>query len=521
MHVRSNYLETSEWGQYMSAQYAGGKTFGREQGLDPGDRRRWRQLPIVLTATFMALFDFFVVNVAAPSIQRDLNASTAALQLVVGGYAFTYAATLITGGRLGDRFGYRSLFVLGMAAFVLASAICGFAQTASQLIAARLFQGLAAAAMVPQVLALITASFPVGERPRALGWFGATIGLGSIAGQVLGGVLLQANLLGLGWRAIFLVNVPIGLVAVLLAVRLLPDLRSSQQARLDLTGMVAISGSLALALVPLTIGREEGWPLWALAMLAASVPSLAVATGYEGWLAGRGGHPLMHLDLFRRRTFTAGLAICMAVYVYFGSFMLGLALFLQAGLHYSALDAGLTFAPVGIGFAASSLLVRPFIARHGAFVVACGLASTTIGLLGTLITLHLAASAIHAAWLLPWFVMSGLGNGCAMPSLIGVVLTGVPVHKAGGASGTLVSSQQFASAIGVAGLGEVFFGVLGAHPTLDRYVMATQDVLLLDCGLVALALGLTRLLPRASAAATVAAKAAFAVVGEDSESGAA
>ena len=207
-----------------------------------GTGQRWGVLPIILSATFMVLFDFFVVNVAAPSMQHDLGASTAALQLVVGGYAFTYAAALITGGRLGDRYGYRRLFVLGMGAFVAASAACGLAQTTNQLIAARLCQGLVAAGMVPQVLALITALFPPAVRHRALAWFGATVGLGTIAGQVLGGVLLQANLLGLGWRAIFLVNVPIGLVMLILAARLLPPIRSSAHPRLDPIGMVAISG---------------------------------------------------------------------------------------------------------------------------------------------------------------------------------------------------------------------------------------------------------------------------------------
>src|SRR5579872_5223479 len=233
-------------------QYTQTRTTSRQPATALTDRRPWQLLPVILTATFMALFDFFVVNVAAPSMQRDLGASTAALQLVVGGYAFTYAAALISGGRLGDRYGYRRLFVLGMAAFVIASAACGFAQTAGELIVARLFQGLVAAAMVPQVLALITALFPPATRHRALAWFGATIGLGSIAGQILGGVLLQADIFGLGWRAIFLVNVPIGLAALILAAKLLPPTRSPAHPRLDPIGVAAIAGSLALALIPLT-----------------------------------------------------------------------------------------------------------------------------------------------------------------------------------------------------------------------------------------------------------------------------
>jgi EmrB/QacA subfamily drug resistance transporter len=479
-------------------------TPGRELSPALTDRQRWRLLPIILSATFMALFDFFVVNVAAPSVQRDLGASTAALQLVVGGYAFTYAAALITGGRLGDRYGYRRMFVFGMGAFVVASAACGLAQTTDQLIVARLCQGLVAAAMTPQVLALITSLFPPTVRHRALAWFGATIGLGSIAGQVLGGVLLQANVFGLGWRVIFLVNVPVGLVALILAARLLPSTRSSARPRLDPIGVVAISGSLGLALIPLTIGREEGWPIWALAMLIGSVPALAAAVWYEANLAQRGGQPLLHLELFRQRSFAAGLAISMSIFVYFGSFMLGLALFLQSGLGLSALDAGLTFAPVGVAFAATSLLTRPLLAKYGSRVILSGLALTAVGLLGSLITVHLSGSAIDAWRLAPWLLLTGAGNGCAMPALIGVVLIGVPPQKAGGAAGILTTGQQFAASIGVAGLGEVFFSVLGTHPLLGGYITAIQDVLLLDVGLLVLCLALVGQLPRPARAVAAA-----------------
>lgn len=473
----------------------------------PGEPRYWKILPIILSATFMALFDVFVVNVASASIQRDLGASTAALQLVVGGYSFTYAAALITGGRLGDRYGYRRLFVLGMAAFVVASAACGLARSADQLIAARLCQGLVAAAMVPQVLALITTLFPPALRHRALAWFGVAVGLGTITGQVLGGVLLQADVVGLGWRAIFLVNVPIGLVALTLAARLLPSSRSSARPQLDPVGVVAISGTLALALLPLTIGHEEGWPVWAVAMLIASVPALAATVGYEWLLARRGGQPLLHLDLFRQRSFTVGLAISMAIYAYFGSFMLGLALFLQGGLRFSALDAGLTFAPVGVAFAATSLLMRPLIARNGRRVMAWGMALTTAGLLGLLATVHLSGGAVAGVGMVPWLFLAGAGNGCVLPSLIGVVLVGVPPHKAGGAAGTLTTGQQFAAAAGVAILGEVFFGVLGARPGLDRYLTAIQDVFLLDFALLSVSLALLTLLPATARQAAVRAPA--------------
>ncbi|HVX42420.1 MAG TPA: MFS transporter, partial [Mycobacteriales bacterium] len=220
------------------------------------DRRRWLGLAVVLSATFMALFDFFVVNVAAPSMQRDLHASSAAIELVVGGYAFAYASGMVTGGRLGDLYGHRRLFTIGMIAFAAASALCGLAQTPEQLVGARLLQGAAGAAMVPQVLALISTMFAAEERSKALAWFGVTGGVGSVAGQVLGGMLLDANLFGLSWRPIFLVNVPVGVIAVVLALRLLPAETPARTSGLDPVGAIGISAGLGLLLVPLALGQS-------------------------------------------------------------------------------------------------------------------------------------------------------------------------------------------------------------------------------------------------------------------------
>src|SRR5882757_526245 len=221
------------------------------------DPRRWLMLPVVLTAMFMAGFDIWAVNVAAPSLQRDLHVSDAALQLIVGGYAFMYASGMVTGGRLGDLLGYRRLFMIGVAAFAVASLLCGLAQSPAELVVARLLQGLTGAAMVPQVLALITATFPPQERSRALAWFGVTMGLAFVSGQILGGLLLQANVLGLGWRAIFLVNVPVGAATLIAAAIVVPHARSHRRPRLDPLGAAGVSGSVALALVPLTLGHDE------------------------------------------------------------------------------------------------------------------------------------------------------------------------------------------------------------------------------------------------------------------------
>ena len=222
------------------------------------DPRRWLMLPVVLMAMFMAGFDLWVVNVAAPSLQRDLHVTDAALELIVGGYAFMYASGMVTGGRLGDLLGYRRMFMIGVASFAIASLLCGLATSPGQLVIFRLLQGLTGAAMVPQILALITATFPVQERSRALSWFGVTIGLSFVSGQILGGLLLQENVLGLGWRAIFLVNVPVGALALVASALLIPAARGLRKPRLDPVGAIGVSGSVALALVPLTLGHDEG-----------------------------------------------------------------------------------------------------------------------------------------------------------------------------------------------------------------------------------------------------------------------
>jgi len=467
--------------------------------LTTPDPRRWMMLPVILSATFMALFDFFVVNVAAPSLEHDLNAGQAALELIVGGYAFTYASGMVTGGRLGDLFGYRRLFLGGMAAFTLASLLCGLAQSPGQLVAARLLQGLTGAAMVPQVLALITATFPSEERPRAMSWFGVTAGIGSIAGQVLGGLLLDADLFGLGWRVIFLINVPVGLAALVFAVRLLPHHRASQRPRLDPLGTAGVSGSLALVLVPLILGREEGWPVWTWVSMALSLPVLVTTLRWELRLARRGGEPLLDLTLFRNRAFAAGLPVNVAFMGFFGSFMFVMTLLLQGGLGLSPLEAGLTFLPLGVLFSVTSILGRTLVARYGLRVMTAGASISGLGLVVLIVELRELGGAITPAWLLIPTSLVGLGNGLVLPTLIGAVLAGIQPSHGGAAAGVLTTTQQFASAAGVAVLGAVFFSGLGPHPSRADFAGSTEAVTFLALALVLIAAALTLLLPRPAA----------------------
>ncbi|HXW79483.1 MAG TPA: MFS transporter, partial [Acidimicrobiales bacterium] len=373
-------------------------------GPGPGggyDSRRWLALPVVLSATFMSLFDVFVVNVAAPSIQHDLHASSATLQLLVAGYSFSYAAGLVTGARLGDLYGRRRLFIFGLLLFASASLLCGVAPTAGLLLAGRLAQGLGAAAMVPQVLALATVNFPPEERPRVFSLFGATVGIGTVAGQVLGGVFLKLDILGLGWRPIFLVNVPIGITAALLARRLLPESRPPLADRLDLVGVGLLSTGIGGVIVPLVLGREVHWAGWTFASLVAGVALLGAFLVWERWLGQRGGHPLLPLELFEHRAFSIGLLVNLGFFAFFGSLLLTLTVFLQEGLHDTPLRAGLTFGPLGIAFALSSLAGRRLQQRFGTATIIAGTATSLAGVVGLTLLVHWVGVSLTSLDLAP------------------------------------------------------------------------------------------------------------------------
>jgi EmrB/QacA subfamily drug resistance transporter len=464
-----------------------------------GYPRRWLMLPVILTAMFMAGFDIWAVNVAAPSLQRDLHVSGAALQLIVGGYAFMYASGMVTGGRLGDLFGYKRMFLIGVAAFAVASLLCGAAPSSGALVAFRLVQGLTGAVMVPQVVALVTASFPARERSRALAWYGVTMGLGFVSGQILGGGLIQADVFGLGWRAIFLVNVPVGVVAVAVASAVVPQARGQRRPRLDPLGAVGVSGSLALALVPLTLGRDEGWPAWTWVSLAAALPAWAATIAWERRLARTGGEPLLDLALFRDRAFSAGLLLNFAAIFFFGSFMFVLTLLLQSGLGLSPLHAGIVNLPLALAFTAMSLLGPRLAARIGPRSITVG---TSLAMLGTVV---LAVTGVRSGGHLtgwetaPATALIGLGQGLTVPSLMSAVLAHVRQERAGAAAGVLTTTQQFAIASGVAVLGAVFYDVLGSAPSRAGFVSGLVVTAWADAALLLLAAALTFLLPRRAA----------------------
>jgi EmrB/QacA subfamily drug resistance transporter len=458
-------------------------------------------LPVVLMAMFMAGFDIWAVNVAAPSLQRDLHVSDASLQLIVGGYAFMYASGMVTGGRLGDLFGYRRMFMIGVVTFVTASLLCGLSQTPAELVAARLVQGLTGAVMVPQVLALITATFPPVERTRALSWFGVTMGVGFVSGQILGGGLLSLNVLGLGWRAIFLVNVPVGIAALIASALLVPHAWSKRRPRLDPLGAFGVSGALALALVPLTLGRDEGWPVWTWVCLSLALPVLGLTLLWERRLARRGGEPLLDLPLFRDRAFSAGLVASFGLTFFFGSFMFVLTLLLQAGLGQQPFHAGVETLPLAATFTTASILGPRFAARLGSRSITLGALLAALGTLGLVLTGHGAGGQLNAWELAPASAFIGVGQGIALPSLMGVVLQHIRPERAGAAAGVLTTTQQFGIASGVAVVGAVFYGSLGGLPSRGTFVSAMEVAMTIDVVVLAVAAAITMILPRRAASA--------------------
>lgn len=408
------------------------------------DPRRWAALAVILTATFLALFDTFVVNVAAPSIATDLDAGDGTLELVIAAYAFTYAVGLITGARLGDRHGRRRVFLSGMALFALASAACAAAPAAPALVAARLLQGLGAAAMVPQVLATIQHLFGEAERPRAFAAFGAVAGAGVIAGQALGGVLLALDPFGLGWRAAFAVQLPIAAAALVAGARVLPRDAAGGAAHLDLPGAALLTLTLGLLLAPLTLGHPA---LLALAPLAAAAFL---------WRQRRAAAPLLPTALLADRAFVSGAVINLMFYAEISSFFLIVTLLLQDRLGLDALHAGLTFAPLGVGFVAASLSRRGTL--RGGLVLVC---LTLAALIPVAHTTH------HALAIAPFMLAIGVGNGCVLPRLLNTSLARIAPAHAGAASGVLVTAQQVGATLGVAAV-----GALGADLALVGATLA-------------------------------------------------
>ena len=456
-------------------------------------------LATVLLGAFLSIADFFIVNVALPTIDADLHASPATLELFVAGYGTPYALLLVLGGRLGDLFGRRRLFMLGMASFTVISLLCGLAPTPAALVAFRALQGSSAALMVPQVLATIQSACDPGRRARAIGLYGATAGVAAVVGQLAGGAIVAGDFAGQGWRPIFLVNVPIGLVGLALAWSFVPATRSSEPARIDAAGTALLALAVLSLLVPLTEGRALGWPAWSIALLALVVPALAAFVVVERRLERAGRHPIVPPSLVRLPGMHRGLVLVVPFFLGMGAFFFVCAVALQEGAHLGPLRSGLALAPMAIAFLVASLTTARLAARYGRRVLAVGGAIQAVGIV-------VLAADVLEHWphvdplnLAPGMIVAGVGQGFVMPLLFGFVLAGVPAARAGVGSGMLVTTQQIALALGVATLGSLFLS-LAAPSSLgvrDAFVVVLAAQAAVAAGIV---VG-SRLLPQPSRAA--------------------
>ncbi|MFE5713302.1 MFS transporter [Streptomyces sp. NPDC056501] len=428
---------------------------------DTSDKRRWIALAIVMTAAFMDLVDATIVNIAIPSIERDLGASFGAIQWITAGYALAFAAGLITGGRLGDIYGRKRLFLLGTAGFTLASALCGFAANPEMLVASRLLQGAAAAMMVPQVLSIIHVTFPAHERGKVFGMFGAIIGLGAVSGPLLGALLTQWNIAGLEWRPIFLINLPVGIAGLILGRKFISESKAPKALRLDIVGMLLATAALLMLIYPLTRGRELDWPLWGHLMMVGSLFVFAAFVLYEKYKTRKDGSPLVELSLFKVKSFAAGIAVQLTFGVVLGIFFLVWTLYMQIGLGWTPLKAGVTGVPFSIAVSlAAGLSVQKLVPRFGRKVLQAGALTMIAGVLLYLFEAGRYGTAITSWQMVPPLVIMGLGMGLIVAPLTDAVLSEVPKEHAGSASGLINTTGQMGNALGLGLVSVVFFGVI-------------------------------------------------------------
>ncbi|MGQ5637316.1 MULTISPECIES: MFS transporter [unclassified Streptomyces] len=424
----------------------------------------------VLLAAALPLVDFFIVNVALPAIGADLAAGEAVLELVVAGYGVAYAVLLVLGGRLGDLFGRRRLFLGGMAAFGLTSLACGLAPGAWSLVAARVAQGASAAAMLPQVLATIQATTRGTRRAKAMSLYGATAGLSMVAGQILGGVLVAADVAGTGWRSVFLVNVPVVAVGLVLAVRAVPETRSQHPEPVDGPGTVLLAASLLTLLAPLTEGRAAGWPLWTWLSLAA-FPFAAGAFWAVERRADRAGRtPLVPPSLLALASLRRGLVLMLPFSIGFSGFMFVIALALQQGAGLGPVPAGLALAPMAVAFLFVSLAGPRLIGRYGTRVVTAGSVVQGVGVLLIVLAAWRDWPHLDFGSLLPGAAVAGAGQALQLPNVFRIVMSEVPPARAGVGSGVMVTTQQSALALGVATLGTLFLTLVPRMGMRDALV---------------------------------------------------
>ncbi|MCX4851543.1 MFS transporter [Streptomyces sp. NBC_00893] len=445
-----------------------------------GHDKRWLILFVVLLAQMMDVLDTTVVNIGLPTIRDDLGGSYTAVQWLVAGYTLAFAITLITGGRLGDVFGRRRVFTAGALCFTLASAACALAQNQETLLISRVAQGLFAGVTIPQVLGIISGVFPRAQLGKAFAFFGPVLGLSSVVSPVLGGWLVDADLFGTGWRAIFLINLPLGLIATVGALVLIPRFEPLPGSRLDIGGIALITVAMTMLVFPLLQGREYDWPAWGFAMMAGSLVVFALFALHER----RSSSPLIAPSLFRKRHYTGGLAVICSFFCALTGFILVFALFAQVGLGYSPMRAGTTLIPWALGMAIGSAVGAGALAqRIGRHVLHIGAAVGAAGLVALFLTMRSVGTDLGFWDLAPGFLAGGIGSGMVVSPMFKIILSSVEPHEVGSGSGLLTTVQQFGATVGVAVVGTIFFSLLAPQaqsgvdavaPTLRQEFSAAQ-----------------------------------------------
>ena len=462
---------------------------GQDPGSDrtpesgpPPDPRRWKALAVCLIGGFIVLLDVSIVNVALPSIKLGLDASSSAIQWILSGYALAFGLVLVPAGRLGDMRGRRVMFIVGVALFTLASAACGAAQSSTWLVIARLVQGLAGGLITPQISALIQEMFSGRERGRAFGLFGSVVGISTAIGPLLGGLLIQLFGDESGWRWVFFVNLPIGLVAIPMAWRFIPQV-SARKVRhdLDLVGIGLLGSGVIVLLLPFL--QEQQWAgdsKWLLLIPAALL--LGSFLLWESRYRSSGREPVVNLGLFSLRSYSFGIGMISLYFAGFTPLFFVLTLLLQTGLHYSALLAGLATVPFAIGSGAAAVFGGRIVHRFGRSLVVAGLAVVAVGFVGVFVAVRLAPShGTGWAILLPLLV-AGIGSGLVISPNQTLTVSEVPVSEAGSAGGLLQTGQRIGSAVGIAAVGAVFFARVSAHQSLDTAFQHGLEVALAFVG---------------------------------------
>lgn len=431
--------------------------------FSPAPRRSWLALAVVLGGMFMALIDATIVNVALPSIRTSLSASESTLSWIISGYALTFGLALIPFGRIGDRFGHKWVYIIGLVLFTAASAYCGFAQNDFDIVVARLLQGLAGGIYVPAVAAFIQLLFQGRERGKAFAIMGSVIGISSALGVIAGGLIIEAFGASEGWRWVFFVNLPIGVIVAFAAIRLLPggDAHADRSNRMDWIGVALISAALTAILIPLIQGQQEGWPAWTWLTMIAGVLGIALFAAWQILFTRRGGSALVPPKLFHHASFSFGVVLALVYFAGFTSIFFTLSILWQAGLGHTALESGFLTLPFAIATAVFSSQSSKWAAKLGRTVLVIGAALMVVGLGGIWFVLNNVAIADLNNWMfLPFLVLAGAGNGCFLAPNVQFIVATVENSEAGAASGVVQTMQRMGTAIGVAIVGSIIFGAI-------------------------------------------------------------